>query len=192
MQYSILCALAFSVVLHASGCEKSPYTFTPGAAEADEASINEVANNAEPLASSFCGDLVAICPKLWRLVQEYPPRLTDQPLSKDLLFKPEVASYVLDSLVREGQYIHNFPIACPGLTREHIVCAIGEPRRPRTGSPPYNTYKGKDELIRDAYIFTRDMSYGEGPNPYWREPFYTVSFFYGYGDTLAFVNHNGI
>ena len=192
MHYSILCALAFSVVFQTSGCEQSPNTSPTVVVEVEEADINEKADTALPLDSSFCGDLVAICPKLWRLIQEDPPRLTDQPLSKDLLFKPEVASYVLDSLVREGQYLHNFPIACPGLTREHIVCAIGEPRRLRTGSPPYNTYKGKYELIRDAYVFTRDMSYGEEPNPYWREPYYTVSFFYGYGDTLAFVNHNGL
>jgi len=106
------------------------------------------------------------------------------------MFKPDVASYFLDSLVREGQYIHNFPIACPGLTREHIVCAIGESRRPRAGSTWSNSQE--EQLMYEPYRFFRDMSYGDEPNKFWREPYYTVSVFYSPGDTLAFINHNGI
>ena len=102
MQYSILCALAFSVVLQASGCEKSADTSPPVIVEVEEAGVNEVADAAEPLDSSFCGDLVAICPELWRLIQQHPPRRSDVQYSTSLMFKPEVASYVLDSLVREG------------------------------------------------------------------------------------------
>jgi len=69
--------LILSVLFQSSSCDR-PISDSIGETEltVDNSTLSE---SPSPLDSAFCGDLVLVCPKLWRLMQEYPPRLTDVP-----------------------------------------------------------------------------------------------------------------
>lgn len=99
-------------------------------------------------------------------------------------------SYFLDSLRDEGEWIYDLPVPCPGITRDHIICAMAPPRKLRRSQMYSNSHN--EILTYESYDFVRDLNYGSEPTIYWREPKYLGGVFYRPNDTLAFIGHNGI
>jgi len=72
----------------------------------------------------FCSDLVQVCPKLARLAYAHTPEPSG---NNGYFIYPELLSYLLDSIKTERMYYNKLDKFCQGVTREQIVCAIGEP-----------------------------------------------------------------
>ena len=187
LTYIAVC-IAVAFVLQAGSCDKSEMD----ALDKGTVSVPEEASDSSltVLDTSFCGGLYEICPKLWRLAQLYPPRRDTNPIIKSYKVHPELVSYFLDSLRDQAEWIYDLPVPCPGITRDHIICAMGPPRKPRS-SELYCEWK-HEVLQYESYDFVRDLNYGSEPTIYWQEPMYIGGVFYRPNDTLAFIGHNGI
>ncbi|MFK8056599.1 MAG: hypothetical protein AB8F78_10805 [Saprospiraceae bacterium] len=171
--FRILAFICVSILLSAMSCDKNESSRT-----------DVVIGLAVYTDSSFCHGLAQTCPKLAAFVEAYPPRLE----GATYFVHAELLSYLLDSIADPMIYGQGLPGPCPGVTREQIRCAMGEP----FSSGGRIESNENEFLIGDSYSYSRDPKYGLDPTLFWREPYYTASLFYNGGDTLVLVEHNGI
>lgn len=170
----IFLSTVFAFFLCAASCTKN-----------DRMSQNAAANLNE-IGSDYCNDLVQACPKLARLAYAHPPKPSGD---HGYFIYPELLSYLIDSIKTERMYFNMLDEFCPGVTREQLICAIGEPG---TSGILVEDMHGDGHLSGDGYSFSWDPSLGNESFKYWKEPFYIPVLFYGDDGTLKYVIHNGV
>ncbi len=184
--FALLACFAVALTLLASTCHKEQFR-----KDVLDHNTQPVRITNQVLEDSLtCYGLAVICPKLFRLAREYPPRPNYPHNPKTYLVHPELVSYFLDSLADYGQYRHDLPVVCPGITRQQIECAIGLP--PKTEAFKQIDTRNNVRFDVFMYDFARDPQYGLEQSTYWREPIYMAHVWYYEDSTLAYINHNGL